>query len=117
MLKGGSKVNDIRKLIADNSVSDYSDLYRLLFDEVNVYAPDHEPECILAIAAGQQQDVHVVDKEINFVSTIIKLKHIPYYKSIISDYNVFQHRHEWNLYNKLTGLTFKYLLNIFFFTM
>jgi replication factor C small subunit len=76
MLKSGSKVNDIRKLIADNSVSDYSDLYRLLFDEVNEYASDKEPECILAIAAGQQQDVHVVDKEINFVSTLIKLKRI-----------------------------------------
>lgn len=76
MLKNGSKVNEIRKLIADNSVSDYSDLYRLLFDEVDVYAADKEPECILAIASGQQQDVHVVDKEINFVSTLIKLKRI-----------------------------------------
>ena len=30
MLKDGSKVNDVRKLIADNSVSDYSDLYILV---------------------------------------------------------------------------------------
>ena len=57
-------------------MSDYSDLYRLLFDEVDIYAPGKEPECILAIAAGQQQDVNVVDKEINFVSTLIKIKRI-----------------------------------------
>ena len=76
MLKNGSKVNDIRKLIADNSVNDYSDLYRLLYDEVNQYGRDKEPECILAIAAGQYQDVNVVDKEINFMATILKLKRI-----------------------------------------
>tara|TARA_Y100001963_G_scaffold89999_1_gene124177 strand:- start:1435 stop:2346 length:912 start_codon:yes stop_codon:yes gene_type:complete len=76
MLTDGSSINDIRKLIADNSVSDYSELYRLLFDEVNDYGVNKEPECILAIAAGQQQDVNVVDKEINFVSTLIKIKRI-----------------------------------------
>ena len=76
MLTTGAKLNDIRKLIADNSISDYSELYRLLFDEVDNYALGKQPECILAIAAGQQQDVHVVDKEINFVSTLIKIQRI-----------------------------------------
>mgnify|MGYP003131464685 FL=1 len=76
MLSSNAKINDIRKLIADNSISDYSELFRLLFDEVDTYAPGKEPECILAVANGQQQDVHVVDKEINFVSTIIKIKKI-----------------------------------------
>ena len=76
MMTEGSTIKDMRKLIADNSVSDYSELYRLLFDEVNVYAKDKEPECILAIATGQQHDVNVVDKEINFVSTLIKIKRI-----------------------------------------
>ena len=31
MLSNGSKLNDIRQLIADNSISDYSELYRLLY--------------------------------------------------------------------------------------
>ncbi len=35
-------------------------------------------------------------------STIVRLEHTPYYKSILNANNVFQHRHEWNLYNKLT---------------
>jgi len=75
MLSGG-KFNDIRKLIADNSVSDYSELFRLLYDEVDNYGGGKEAECILAIAQGQYQDVNVVDKEINFMSTILKIQRI-----------------------------------------
>ena len=75
-MSNGSKLNDIRQLIADNSITDYSDLYRLLYDEVGTYGKDKESECILSIAEGQYQDVNVVDKEINFMSTIIKLKRI-----------------------------------------
>ena len=75
-LSNGSKLNEIRQLIADNSISDYSDLYRLLYDEVETYSRGKDAECILAIAEGQYQDVNVVDKEINFMSTIIKIKRI-----------------------------------------
>ena len=75
-LSSDHKLSEIRKLIADNSVSDYSEIYRLLYDELETYSNGHEAECILAIAEGQYQDVNVVDKEINFMSTIIKLKRI-----------------------------------------
>ena len=75
-LTNNSKFSEIRKLIADNSVSDYSELYRLLYDEVGVYSNNRDAECILAIAEGQYQDVNVVDKEINFMSTIIKIMRI-----------------------------------------
>jgi len=73
-LSNGSKFNDIRKLIADNSISDYSELYRLLYDEVETYGKNKVAECILIIAEAQFQDVNVVDKEINFMSTILRLK-------------------------------------------
>ena len=63
-------------MIADNSVSDYSELYRLLYDEIDTYSNGKVSECILAIAEGQYQDVQVVDKEINFISTIVKLLRI-----------------------------------------
>ena len=76
MLSNGSKVNDIRQLIADNSVSDYAELYRLLYDEIDTYSSGKTAECILAIAEGQYQDVQVVDKEINFMSTIVKILRI-----------------------------------------
>ena len=76
MLANGSKLNDIRQLIADNSISDYEELYRLLYDEVETYSNGKVAESILAIAEGEYRDVQVVDKEINFMSTIIKLMRI-----------------------------------------
>jgi len=76
MLSDSSKLNDIRKLIADNSVSDYSEIYRLLYDEVETYGKNNVAECILNIAEAQYQDVNVVDKEINFMSLIIRLMRV-----------------------------------------
>ena len=73
MLSNSSKLNDIRQLIADNSISDYSEIYKLLYDEVETYGKGKEAECILNIAEAQYQDVQVVDKEINFMSLIIRL--------------------------------------------
>ena len=73
MLSNGSKLNDIRQLIADNSISDYSELYRLLYDEVESCSNGKVAECIMNIAEAQFQDVNVVDKEINFMSLIIRL--------------------------------------------
>ena len=72
-LSSNSKFGEIRQLIADNSVSDYSELYRLLYDEVETYGKSKVAECILNIAEAQYQDVNVVDKEINFMSLIIRL--------------------------------------------
>ncbi|MBF93354.1 MAG: hypothetical protein CMB78_06230 [Euryarchaeota archaeon] len=76
MLSGDSKLNDIRQLIADNSISDYSEIYRLLYDEVDNYGKGKQAECIMNIAEAQYQDVNVVDKEINFMSLIIRLTRI-----------------------------------------
>ena len=72
-LSSSYKFNEVRQLIADNSISDYSELYRLLYDEVRIYGNGKEAECILTIAEGQYQDVQVVDKEINFMSTMLKI--------------------------------------------
>ena len=75
-LSNGSKLNDVRQLIADNSITDYAELYRLLYDEVEVYSNGKNAECILNIAEAQFQDVNVVDKEINFMSLMIRLLRI-----------------------------------------
>ena len=72
-MSSGVKLNDIRQLIADNSISDYSEIYRLLYDEVETYGSSKIAECIMNIAEAQYQDVHVVDKEINFMSLIIRI--------------------------------------------
>ena len=75
-LSSSTKINDIRQLIADNSVSDYSELYRLLYDEVETYGNGKVAECIMNIAEAQFQDVNVVDKEINFMSLIIRIMRV-----------------------------------------
>ena len=73
MISSGEEFNKIRQMIANNSVTDYSELYKLLYDEVENYGKNKVAECILNIAEAQYQDVHVVDKEINFMSLIIRL--------------------------------------------
>ena len=73
MLSSKEDHNKVRQLIADNSVSDYSELYRLLYDEVDVYGEGRQAECIFLIAEAQYRDTNVVDKEINFMAMMIKL--------------------------------------------
>lgn len=63
----------IRQLLADNHVSDFSDIYRLLFDELDNVFPGKVANAILILAEGQYKDSMVLDKEINAMSTFINL--------------------------------------------
>ena len=65
--------NSIRKLLADAKVRDYTDLYKLLYDELESYAEGHKAGVILIIAEHQYMDTSVVDKEINVMSMIVKI--------------------------------------------
>lgn len=76
MLKDSNKkqaFTNIRQLLADNSVKSFADFYTVLFEKVDEYAPDNAADVIIIIADGQFQDASVVDKEICFMATIIKL--------------------------------------------
>jgi DNA polymerase III delta prime subunit len=76
MLKNDDKkqaFTDIRQLLADNSIKSFADFYTILFEKVEEYAPNNVADAIIIIADGQFQDASVVDKEICFMSTIIKL--------------------------------------------
>ena len=64
---------DIRQLLLDNKITDFADLFRLLYDEVDGYGKGHVAECILIIARYELSDSQVVDKEINAMATIIEL--------------------------------------------
>jgi DNA polymerase III delta prime subunit len=64
---------EIRQLLADNKITDYADLFRLLYDEVDSYGKGHVAECILIIARYELSDSQVVDKEINAMAMIIEL--------------------------------------------
>jgi DNA polymerase III delta prime subunit len=64
---------EIRQLLADNKITDYADLFRLLYDDVDSYGVGHVAECILIIARYELSDSQVVDKEINVMAMIIEL--------------------------------------------
>jgi len=65
--------NEIRQLLADNKITDYADLFRLLYDDVDGYGKGHLAECILIIARYELSDSQVVDKEINVMAMLIEL--------------------------------------------
>jgi len=64
---------EIRQLLADNKITDFADLFRLLYDEVDDWGKGHVAECILIIARYELSDSQVVDKEINAMAMIIEL--------------------------------------------
>ena len=63
----------VRKLLADSQVTDFAELYKLMYDEVDSYGTGHIAECILIIAKYQLSDSQVVDKEINAMAMLIEL--------------------------------------------
>ena len=64
---------EVRQLLADSKVKDYSDAFRLLYDNLDDFAGSNKAVSILTLAEGQFQDAQVVDKEINFMAMMIKL--------------------------------------------
>ena len=73
MIRNKSDIRSIRKLVADSSFTDYTELFRLLYDEVETFTGDKISEVIADISSGAYQDVLVVDKEINFIATVSKI--------------------------------------------
>ena len=63
----------IRKLLANSQVTDFAELFKLMYDEVDSYGTGHIAECILIIAKYQLSDGQVVDKEINAMAMVIEL--------------------------------------------
>ena len=68
-----SAFNNVRQLLADAKVTDFADLFRLLYDEVDSYGKGHIAECILVLGKYELSDSQVVDKEINAMAMIIEL--------------------------------------------
>ena len=69
-IRNGESIGTIRKMVADSNFTEYTELYRLLYDEVESFGIDKMPEIIADISKGSYQDVLVVDKEINFIATV-----------------------------------------------
>lgn len=77
ILKSDQSVKDsfanIRQVIADSKVQDFTALYKFLFDELDNYAKGHIGPVILILAEAQYQDAFAVDKELHVMSMIVKL--------------------------------------------
>ena len=64
---------NIRQILADSKVTDFSDLFRLMFDTVDDWGKGHIAECILILSKYQQSDAVVVDKEINIMAMFVEI--------------------------------------------
>ena len=76
LLKNAKKAGtfgQIRQLVADAQFSNYDEVYRYLFDHVNDFAKDKEPQVILELADAVYQSSLVFEKEITFVAMIQKI--------------------------------------------
>ncbi len=69
------KFTNIRQTIADAKITDFSDLYRMLFDKVDEYGKSSISAIILAISEAAYRENMVVDKEINVIAMIVNILH------------------------------------------
>lgn len=67
---------EIRTILSHSNATDYTELFRYLYDKVDEYAGDNYENVIFAISEAQYQNYFVPDKEINVMNMILKiLKH------------------------------------------
>ena len=64
---------EIRQILADNSISDFTDVYKLLYDAIDDFALGNIAPVILILSEMEYKSAFVVDKEINFCSAIIQI--------------------------------------------
>ena len=65
--------NNIRQIIADSGVSDFEELFRFLFDNVDKYAPTSMGEVIIYIEEYQYHSNFRIDKEINIMALLSRI--------------------------------------------
>ena len=65
--------NNIRQIIADSNVSDFEDMFRFLYDNVEKYAPLSVGEVVIYIEEYQYHSNFRIDKEINTMALISRI--------------------------------------------
>lgn len=69
-----NKVTEIRQLLTDSRVKNYNQLYRYLYDNLDLFSPKEKMIRIIChIQEGLKYDSFIADKEINVVSTLIRI--------------------------------------------
>jgi len=72
-LNPNERFKEIRELIHKNGVSDFSELFKYIFENIEEFPQDKQPMIILELAEAQHRDAFVVDKEINFAACVYKI--------------------------------------------
>ena len=69
------KIKDIRQLLSDSRVKDYTTLYRYLYDKIELYmrTKNNYSGIHLILNDGLWYDSMIADKEINIISVFIKI--------------------------------------------
>lgn len=66
-------ITNIRQIIADSEVEDFSELFRFLFDNISEYSKGNDGAIIIAISEHQFNANFRVDQEINAMALISKI--------------------------------------------
>ena len=74
---------NLRQTIADSNITDFSDLYRLLYEKIEDYAKGREGEIILYLEEYMYHSNFVIDKEINIMACLNKILQIIKQKQIL----------------------------------
>jgi DNA polymerase III delta prime subunit len=68
-----NKYMKIRQTIINSKATDFTELFTLLYDKVDEYAPDKTSDMILLLADGVYKSSMSIDKEIQAAATIIQI--------------------------------------------
>ena len=68
-----SMFEKVRLFLSENKVSEFGDVYQYFFHSVEEIAPDNTANFTLLLNEAQDLDSRVLDKEINFMSFLIKI--------------------------------------------
>lgn len=71
------KVTDIRQMLMDSRVKNYTQLYRHLYDKLDDYVPKEKRiRVICQLQEGLKYDPFIADKEINMTSTLLRIAEV-----------------------------------------
>jgi DNA polymerase III delta prime subunit len=68
-----NKYVNMRQTIIDSRVTDFSELFTLLYEKVDEYAPSNTANVIIALSEGQNKHFNAIDKEIPMAATLIEI--------------------------------------------
>jgi DNA polymerase III delta prime subunit len=68
-----NKYTNMRQTIIDSRVTDFTELFTMLYDKVDEYAPSNTANVIIALSEGQTRHFHSIDKEIPMAGTLIEI--------------------------------------------